>query len=212
MLRDDDFIDKVKCFEYFLPFVLAHEDVPLLLHKPVIIIENDDKVIAKGPRFFKQANMANMNRVESTTCRNNHKFGNELKMRVIPGCWRQAKWCKLSTMTKYCPLCENEYQDSLSICPDDNEKLFNAPSVHIDRALSEDVYAASNEIEAECIVAFLFDAGISSQIFRPQVSALPNLSDGRYVITVGKSDKENAVQHIRQARVDGAITNDGVFL
>lgn len=100
----------------------------------------------------------------------------------------------------------------MSICPDDNEKLFSAPSIPIDRTLSEDIYAAANEIEAECIMAFLFDAGINSQIFRPQVSAMPNLGDGRYVITVGKSDKESASAHIKQAQVDGAITDTGVFL
>lgn len=109
-------------------------------------------------------------------------------------------------------MCESEYQDNMSVCPDDNEKLFDAPSERIDRTLSEDIYAAANEIEAECITAFLSDLGISSQLFRPQVSALPNLSDAHFVVTVGKTDKPNAISAIRQARTDGVITNTGVFL
>lgn len=116
-------------------------------------------------------------------------------------------------MTKYCPLCESEYQDSIENCKDDGEKLFDAPSVRVERAVSADIYAAANEIEAECIVELLLDEGMPAQIFRPAVSAIiPNLGDTQFVIAVRAHDKTNAVAAIRRAQHEGAITNTGMFL
>jgi hypothetical protein len=115
-------------------------------------------------------------------------------------------------MTKYCPLCENEYQDSVSNCVDDGEKLFDLPSPRIDKALSDDVYAAANEIEAECIVAFLLDLEVPAQVFRPQVAPLPNLSEAHFLVAVRKDDRKVATDAIRQAQADGVISNTGIFL
>jgi hypothetical protein len=115
-------------------------------------------------------------------------------------------------MTKYCPLCESEYQDAVLVCPDDSEKLFDAPSLKIDRTLSADIFAASNEIEAECIVALLEDIGIPAQLFRPQVTPFPNLGDEHFVVAVRVIDKEPALEAIRTAQQDGVVSTSGSFL
>lgn len=115
-------------------------------------------------------------------------------------------------MTKYCPTCENEYQDDFSTCPDDSEALLEAPSIRLNRSEAVDIYAASDELEAKRIVVILKDIGIPSQIFRQQVSQLPWLGDTHFVIAVPKAESEEAVKHINNARADSIISDKGLFL
>lgn len=115
-------------------------------------------------------------------------------------------------MTKYCPACESEFQDALVLCPDDGENLRNTPAAPTDRNLSVDLYSAANEIEGQCIVELLLDAGIAAQLFRNQVPAMPNLGDEHFVISVNSADKKNASDAIRSAQADGAISKEGLFL
>lgn len=115
-------------------------------------------------------------------------------------------------MTKYCPLCESEYQDSITNCKDDGEKLFDTPSAPVDRSVSSEIYAAANEIEAQLIIGLLLGEGIPAQLFRPQVSAFPNLGDTHFVVAVTMQDKTNAIAAIRSAQAEGVITTTGLFL
>ena len=114
-------------------------------------------------------------------------------------------------MTKYCPTCESEFQDTVTNCPEDGEILFDAPSVKIDRHLAVDIYCVDNEIEAKLIVGILSDAGLPAQLFRPQVSQLPSLSDKRFVLAVRTEDITLALKCISDARSDGIISNSGIF-
>lgn len=115
-------------------------------------------------------------------------------------------------MTKYCPTCENEYQDNFTTCPEDDETLLEAPSMRLERAETVDIYAAANELEAKRIVVILADVDVPSQIFRPQVSQLPSLGDSHFVIAVPHAEKERAVRLINDARNDAVISNTGLFL
>lgn len=115
-------------------------------------------------------------------------------------------------MTKYCPSCESEYQDSVQHCTDDGETLLDAPAQSVNRARAVDIYASANEIEAKLIVGFLSDAGLPAQLFRPQVSQIPMLGETHFVVAVHQEDAKAALEHIRIALKDGVLASTGVFL
>jgi hypothetical protein len=75
-----------------------------------------------------------------------------------------------------------------------------------------DIYAASNEIEAERIIAFLHDQKIASNYAKAGISQLPVASDTAFIISVAKAQAKSAKTLIKRAREDNVISDDGNFL
>ncbi len=115
-------------------------------------------------------------------------------------------------MTKYCPICESEYQNSISVCPDDGGKLSAHPVRKKLEASATDIYAAAGEIEAECIVAFLQDIGIVADKYQTNLPQLPSPGDTRHIIAVPVQSQAKAIDAIKHARKDGVISDEGSFL
>lgn len=115
-------------------------------------------------------------------------------------------------MTKYCPQCQTEYKDNVSICPDDNSALSSSPPKEAPFAGSVDIYAAASEIEAERIVSFLRDEGIDARDLQTQIAQLPTPSDMRYFICVPTQHRDDAVKLIKNAQEDQVISSSGSFL
>lgn len=115
-------------------------------------------------------------------------------------------------MTKYCPVCESEFQDTLAVCPDDGERLFDTPRFNVRRNQAIDFYVTQSEIEARLIVGILEEREISSQIFRPQISQLPSINDQHFILAVRNEERTKASQVIREAIADGILSSSGVFL
>lgn len=114
-------------------------------------------------------------------------------------------------MTKYCPICESEFTDYMDICPADNQPLSSEqPSKNIDYFV--DLYAAADEIEAERIISFLTDAGISARESVTGLSQIPVVSDTRFILSVRRTNLTEARQLIEQAQKDLIISQTGTFL
>jgi hypothetical protein len=113
-------------------------------------------------------------------------------------------------MPKYCPICFAEFKDVVKDCPKDNVALLNKKSKEIERLI--DIYAASDEIEAERIVAFLQDKNIDAQKSTSGISQMPAVSNIRFIISVVKESEKPAKAVITQARIDGVISFNGNFL
>lgn len=113
-------------------------------------------------------------------------------------------------MPKYCPICFGEFKEQMTVCPKDKANLVDAKPVEIERLL--DIYAASNEIEAERIIAILEDEGIFATESQTGISQLPVSSDTRYIIAVFKENAMAAKKHLEQARKDQVISENGGFI
>lgn len=113
-------------------------------------------------------------------------------------------------MPKYCSICLGEYKDRVEYCPKDNAKLTNKKPKAYERLV--DIYAASDEIEAERIITFLRDEGIVTTESVAGISQLPVASDTRFIIAVLKDDLAQAKKLLNEARQDGIISENGTFL
>jgi hypothetical protein len=113
-------------------------------------------------------------------------------------------------MSKYCPVCFSEFQEALKTCPNDNVELLHNKRKEIERFV--DIYAASNEIEAERIIAFLHDAKIDSKYAKSGISQMPVVSDTAFVVFVAKEHVKKAKALIEHARDDGVISDNGNFI
>lgn len=113
-------------------------------------------------------------------------------------------------MPKYCPVCCGEYKDSVKVCPKDGEALSDKKPPLSDRFI--DIYAASDTIEAERIVAFLAQAGILVKEAELGISQLPTLADKHSVIAVQRGHIKESKALIEAARKDGVISSQGIFL
>lgn len=116
------------------------------------------------------------------------------------------------TMTKYCPQCQTEYKDDITICPDDNSPLSSSPPKETPFSGTVDIYAAASEVEAERIVTFLRDEGIDAKELQTQIAQVPTPSDMRYFICVRPEHRDQAIKLIESARDDQVISSSGAFL
>lgn len=112
-------------------------------------------------------------------------------------------------MSRYCPVCFGEFKDAVKTCPKDNVELTDKKPSEVDRLV--DIYAASNEIEAERIVAFLRDAQIDAVLLRAGISQLP-MANESFTIAVKKLDITEAKNLITEAREDNVISQNGRLL
>ena len=113
-------------------------------------------------------------------------------------------------MPKYCPVCLGEFKDSVIMCPKDQTSLVTDKPAAIEKLV--DIYAASDEIEAERIIVFLREEGLLARQYRSGISQLPSVSDDRHIVSVLKDNRSQARGLIEQARSDGVISNNGTFL
>jgi len=113
-------------------------------------------------------------------------------------------------MSKYCPVCCGEYKDAIKTCPKDGAVLNDKKPPLSDRFI--DIYAASDTIEAERIVAFLAEAGILVREAELNLSQLPTLADKRSIIAVQRGHIKDSKALIEEARKDGVISLQGIFL
>lgn len=112
-------------------------------------------------------------------------------------------------MSKYCPSCKGEFQDTIQQCPKDKVPLLNNLSPD---ELWVDFYLAENQIEAERIVTILRAAGIKAKEADSGIAQFPTKSDNRYVVLVPKSKYFEAREIIDDARHDDVISAHGSFL
>ena len=112
-------------------------------------------------------------------------------------------------MSRYCPVCFSEFRDMVKICPKDNIALTDKKPAEVDRLV--DIYAASNEIEAERIIAFLRDAHIDAVLLRSGISQLP-MANENFTIAVKRREVDGAKALITRAREDSVISTNGRML
>ena len=115
-------------------------------------------------------------------------------------------------MTKYCPTCDTEYKNSQTHCADDGALLAPVQVEHEDPINYVNIYAASSEIEAERIVAFLEENHIPAHVEKHNISQLPLLADTHFIIAVQTTHEEEARGFIHNAQRDEVISTTGVFL
>lgn len=113
-------------------------------------------------------------------------------------------------MSKYCPVCFSEFKEAVKTCPKDHVELLHSKPTEIERFV--DIFAASNEIEAERVVAFLHDAKIAGKYAKSGISQMPVVSDTAFIISVAKEHAKKAKTLIESARKDGVISDNGNFL
>jgi hypothetical protein len=111
---------------------------------------------------------------------------------------------------KYCPICLSEFKAGISDCPKDKVPLVSQKPKEFERLM--DIYAASDEIEAERIIVFLRDNDMIAKETRTGISQMPVASDTRFLISVLKETVDKAKRLIEKARNDGVISRNGNFL
>lgn len=114
-------------------------------------------------------------------------------------------------MTKHCPVCQDEFKDTIEKCPDDQVKLVKGEA---EAELPEewvDLYAAANEIEAERLEGILEESGVPVQRMEVGVSQMPTTADSHSLIVVPQELADQAAQLVLEAREDGVISEDGFF-
>lgn len=116
-------------------------------------------------------------------------------------------------MVKYCPVCEAEYQDAASQCPEDQAKLSTEKPVHpLDDQAFVAAYAATNELEAGRIVAMLQDENIEGMVRQTTNSVFPGAAGMRFLLLVPGKDRAAAVQLIQQAINDEVLSQTGSYV
>jgi hypothetical protein len=115
-------------------------------------------------------------------------------------------------MTKYCPRCENEFFDTVLVCPDDGTKLSKTKPQPNAQTPVYDIYAAANEVEAERIITLLRDKEIDASAYQSNDAIIPASSDLHFMISVPATVREKATTLIKHARSDGVISELGLFL
>lgn len=113
-------------------------------------------------------------------------------------------------MSKYCPICLGEYKEHVEVCPKDGEPTTNVRPKEFERLV--DLYDASDEMEAEHIIALLRDNQLVAKYSRAGISQMPVASDDKFIICVVKENKSEAKKLIERARTDGIISHNGSFL
>jgi hypothetical protein len=116
----------------------------------------------------------------------------------------------------FCPECNYEYRNEVKTCPeckvDLTESLDSRPSPS-DRAYSE-VYMVANRMEADLISSLLSENGILFLI--RDLRLFPVLPDfgrrARLRVAVQADKEEQARKLLKEAREDGALTEQGRFL
>ena len=114
-------------------------------------------------------------------------------------------------MTQYCPICETEYQDTVEFCADDGA-LLTSVQPNREPVIAKDVYAAAGEIEAEAIQSILSAEGIDAEIQHNSIAQMPLASNLQFVVVVPERQRYSAAKLIQDARNDGVISTEGLFL
>lgn len=116
-------------------------------------------------------------------------------------------------MTKYCHVCESEYQDTATQCIEDNAKLSDEPPSHpLADASFVAFYAASNDLEARRIVAILRDESIEAMARETTSSVFPGASGLRFLVLVPSEKRTACAQMIQQAINDEVLSDAGSYI
>lgn len=114
-------------------------------------------------------------------------------------------------MPKYCHTCFCEFRKHVEICPKDKTKL-SIDKPKISKIIFVDIFAVSNQIEAERTVFLLQENGIEAREHKFGISQLPVISDTDYVVCVKKDQINEAREIIKQAQKDQIISEYGKFV
>ena len=116
-------------------------------------------------------------------------------------------------MPKYCHVCDTEYQDSVTVCAEDNAKLVNEPPAHpLNDASFSAFYAASSDLEARRIVAILQDENIEAMARETTNSVFPGAAGMRFLVLVPSDKRQECAQMVQQAINDEVLSNEGSYL
>lgn len=72
VVGQDHFVDARNGLKYLLALVLGHEDEPLLVDEPGVVVENDDKLIAECAAFSDIPHMPYMYGIEASRNSNDY--------------------------------------------------------------------------------------------------------------------------------------------
>lgn len=109
-------------------------------------------------------------------------------------------------MSKYCPICENEFVDTVVVCPQHQVSLIAQPIAHSAPVPTVDLYAALDALEAERLIGILAEHGIQAVFYENHVSIAPSHSDRHFMVAVDKAQEQEALRILRDAQKDGVIS------
>ena len=116
-------------------------------------------------------------------------------------------------MTKYCHVCDTEYQDSETHCVEDNAKLSTEKPPHpLDTESFLAFYAAVNDLEARRIVAIVQDENIEAMVRETTNTVFPGAAGLRFLVLVPAKDRVPAAQMVQQAINDEILSEAGSFV
>lgn len=116
-------------------------------------------------------------------------------------------------MVKQCPNCLSEYQNSASICPDDQGVLVikaNDGNIKLNSLLR--FYATADKLEALRIIHDLEQEGITCGFMDSKLYYLPQFGDVYFIITIDPKQKDKAKMLLSEARQSGVLSISGAFL
>ena len=114
-------------------------------------------------------------------------------------------------MSKYCPVCESEFEDEILICRKDKVALKKEKPLP-NSLIFIDIFAVPTDIEAKKIIFYLQENGIKALENSLSISQLPVFTDMDYVVSVEKSQVEEAINLIKKAQKEHTISKDGDFI
>jgi hypothetical protein len=116
-------------------------------------------------------------------------------------------------MTKYCHVCEAEYQDSSTHCVEDKAKLSDEPPSHpLADASFVAFYAASNDLEARRVVAILQDESIEAMARETTSTVFPGASGLRFLVLVPAEQRTACAKMVQQAINDEVLSDEGSYI
>ncbi len=116
-------------------------------------------------------------------------------------------------MPKYCHVCGTEYQETITLCVDDNAKLVDEPPSHpLNDASFSAFYAASSDLEARRIVAILQEENIDAMARETTNAVFPGAAGMRFLVLVPSEKRQECAQMVQQAINDEVLSSEGSYL
>lgn len=113
-------------------------------------------------------------------------------------------------MPKYCPKCGSEFRSEKKTCPTHGVKL--TEKCPTESEIYVDIYAASNQIEADYLMGTLENNGLSPHFTSDGLPQRISTNEDRFLISVSEKHKKKAVEMVEVARKNQLISEDGEFI